>query len=362
MQLLCRCDNCLLLAMVLNIDDIILRSNETTEDNYSLVPAYNRKPILHQKPFIWDNVIYVIASSIFGLSVSGVIIDFFNSDKYSVVCFSPFESRSQYMYVNGYCNKYIPIQEYFAVALMLHAAALVAPHYIWRVQFSAQIDCFFRHVSRIETLRDRDTGKYPPNNYNIVNNLQREFSDKKTILKSYIAKLVLQFLVILISFATNWYIFGNIDSNITFDCYDDDEINQSFGNVTCAFPRKLFINVLQVTDYCLLVVAVMILTCGLLWTFLYNHSIEDDKIAEFCYNSGIDPKYYYYKPLKKWLKWCRMENDFMFLLASLLATDTAVRRVFKAILIEDTIFEKFSTQLAPSKKKAQKSIAKGRAR
>ena len=324
----------------------ILQLNGTTEKNNSLMSALQKKPALQQKPFIWDNVIFILASSIFGLSISGIIIELFQPEKYTVACFSPFGNRAQYTYINSYCHKYIPIAEYFAVALMLHVAALVIPHHLWKAFFSAQIDCFFRHASRLETLRDRDTGKYPRKNYDIVNYLQREFNDKKTMLRSYIAKLVMQFVLILIAIAANWYVFRGIDSDITFECYDDHKISQLFSNVTCAYPRKLFINVLQVVDYSLLVAGIFMLIIGLLWSFLHNHATGDDTIAEFCYNSSIDPKYYYYKSSKKWLGWCQMKSDFVFLLGSLLESDTGARRVFKAILIEDAIFEIFSTQLA----------------
>ena len=312
-------------------------------------PATKKKPSLNQKLFIWDNVIYVLASIIFGLGASSIIVEFFNPHKFTLACFSPFEGRAQYTYVNSYCYKYIPVEEYFAVALMLHVAVLVVPHYLWNVFFSAKIDCFFRLVSQLEILRDRQTGKYPRKNDYTVQYLKRQFSNKKTILWSYITKLVSQFILILISGAVNGYVFGGIDSNITFECYDDNEISQLFGNVTCAYPRKLFINVLQVADYCLLAVGIIMIIIGLFWIFLYNHSIEDEKIAKFCYESGIDPKYYYSKPVKKRLGWYQMKDDFMFLLSILLATDYGFRKVFEAILIEDTIFQKFVTELAAYK-------------
>ena len=337
------------LDMTLKSNGISLRLNETTEEYDCPNQILEKKSILQLKSFIWDDIIFVLASTIFGLSISGLFIDFLKPEKYTLACFSPFENQAQYTYVNSYCYKYIPVEEYFSVALILHAAALVVPHYLWKFYFSAKFNCFSRLVSKLETLRDRNTGKYPCKNYHIVEYLKTKFADKKFILTSYITKLVLQFILILILVAFNWYIFRGIDSTITFECYDDNEISQLFGNITCAYPQKRFINVLQVADYCLLGVAIIMIIIGLFWSLLYNHSIEDKKVANFCYDSGVDSKYYYHRKLKKRLKCCQMKDDFMFLLAALLTTDSGFRQVFKDILIEEIILEKFTTKLAADK-------------
>ena len=86
----------------------------------------------------------------------------------------------------------------------------------------------------------------------------------------------------------------------------------------------------------------MVLGFGLWWCLLYNHSSEDE-IAQFCYESSIDTKYY--KPSKTLLSWHQMKNDFKFLLASLLATNSGLRRVFKTIHIENIIFQKFNDDI-----------------
>ena len=131
--------------------------------------------------------------------------------------------------------------------------------------------------------------------------------------------------------------------NIKFECYDDSEGSQLFGNVTCAYPRKLFINVLQVADYLLLSVAMMVLGFSLCWYLLYNHSPEGS-MAQFCYDSCIDTKYCY-KPSKTWISWHKMKDDFKILLASLLATDSGLKKVFKNILIHNIISQKFYADL-----------------
>ena len=309
----------------------------------------NRKPnaeentssstILNPKPFVWDSIIFSLASTIFGLSVSGIIVEFFKSDQNSVTCFTELENRAQYTFINNYCYKFLRTAEYFPVILVLHAAALLIPHFLWKIIFSAQFDSFFSHAAKVETLRDIKTGEYPHKNYTIVDYLQKEFDDRKAILKTYILKLISQLLLMLISVAVNVTVFNDINFNITFDCNDDNERSQLFGNVTCAYPRKIFINVLQVADHILLAVAIIVLLFGLFWCLFYNHCTQD-KIADFCYQSCIDAKYY--KPPGNKLGCRQMKNDLSFLLAVLSATNTGLGGIFKKILVENVICKKFS--------------------
>ena len=312
-----------------------LINKQKAEENVS---SSNLKP----KPFFWDSIIFSLASIIVGLSISSVIVDFFKSNDNAVACFSELENQAQYTYINSYCQKYLPIVDYFSVALLIHAAALLVPHYLWKVFFSAQFDSFFSHAAELETLLDRDTGEYSHKNYNIVNFLQREFCDKKAIFTMYATKIILQILLVLSALAINLAVFTSINFDITFECYDNNERSQLFGNVTCAYPKKLYINLLQVADYVLLVIALMVLGFSLCWCLLYNHSAEDE-IAQFCYDSCIDAKYY--KPSKRWLTWYQLKNDFKFLLVLLLATNAGVGRVFKSILIEGIITQKFNADI-----------------
>ena len=298
-------------------------------------------PTLNPKPFVWDSIIFSLASVIFGLSVSGIIVEFFKSDQNSVTCFTKLENRAQYTYINNYCYKFLRTTEYFPVILVLHAAALLIPHYLWKVVFNAQFDFFFSHAAKVETLRDIKTGEYPHKNYNIVDYLQKEFNNRKAILKSYIVKLFLQLLLVLTSIAVNATIFNDINFNITFDCNDDNERSQLFGNVTCAYPRKIFINVLQVADNIILGVAILVLVFSLFWCLFYNHCTQG-KIADFCYHSCIDAKYY--KPPGNKLSCRQLKDDLSFLLTLLSATNTGLGGIFKKILVENIICQKFSDE------------------
>jgi len=294
-----------------------------------------RPPPLEPKPFFWDSIIFYLVSAILGLSISGIIVEFLRPDQNLVACFTPLENRAQHTYINSFCHKYLPRAEYFSVALVIHAAALLVPHYLWKVYVSAQVDFFFSHAAKLETLRERDTGEYPHKNFSIVDYMHREFYDRKIILILYITKLSLQFFLVGISFVMSTFIFTEFD--VTFECHEDER-SQLFGNVTCAYARILFINVLRVADYILLSVAMVILAIGIYWCLFHSHPTELAHLAtsQFCYDSCINSKHY--KPRKRY----RLKNDFHFLLASLYATNAGLGRVFKSVQIANDISHELS--------------------
>ena len=290
--------------------------------------------VLKQRTFFWDSIIYSIAFYIFGLSVSSIIAELFKSNENSVACFTSSENRDQNTYVNSYCHKHIPETEYFPLMLVLQATFLIIPHYVWKAVNSAEFESFFSHAAEVKILRKVNTGKYPHKNYTIVNYLQREFEDSYLILGSYVLKLVVQLVFVLAMLAVNVNVLGGTSKDITFECNDD---NQIFGNVTCAYPRMLFNDVLLGIDYFLLVVAVIMLVIGFHWLLFWNHSTKDNKeIATFCFESCIDAQYYYKRFQKFPRGWCQMKNDFSFLIASL---HSGLKRVFRTIQIEDLIFQ-----------------------
>lgn len=293
-------------------------------------------PTLQPKPFFWDSIIFYLVSAILGLSVSGIIVEFLRPDQNLVACFSPLDNRAQYTYINSYCHKYLPIAEYFSVALVIHAGALVVPHYLWKVYVSSQFDFFFNHAAKLETLRERDTGEYPHKNFSIVDYIHREFYDRKLILGLYVAKLCCQLLLVAISFVVSTIVFT--DFEVTFECHEDVKRSHLFGNVTCAYARILFINVLRVADYILLSLAMAILAFGIYWCLLHSHPTELGHLAtsQFCYDACINSKYYKAK------KWYRLKNDFHFLLTSLYATNAGLGRVFKSIQIANDISHELS--------------------
>ena len=243
--------------------------------------------------------------------------------------------------------------------VLVQVATLVAPHYVWKVVFRAKFESFLSHVAKVEILREKSTGKYRYHNYTIVKYLQREFGDSHSISTFYCLKLMLQIAIVLGCFGANIYVLEGITvsditlsyitlsditkSDIKFKCNDDDQLfdNELFNNVTCVYPRKDEINILMRINYVLLVIALLMLIIGLFWFFCWNHSkMKNEDIANFCYNSCIDPQYCYNLPRRcNFPLGClQMSDDFTLLLASL---HYGYRRVFRTIIIERKIRKKF---------------------
>ena len=298
-------------------------------------------PILKPKSFSWDAIIFSLAYAIFGLSISGIIVDFFKSGENSVACFYDnitLENRDWYIYINSYCYKELSNGEFFPLILVVQTASLIVPHHLWKVIFSTEFDSFFSHAAMVQILREPNTGQYPIKNYRIVNYLQREFACRRHIVVGYIFKLIFQLLLVIIMIIINDVEFKGINNEIIFECSYDEEIDQVFDNVTCANPRKPFINVLKITDYVLLGSAAFVLLIGLvrcMWTCTcVSEGKYETTAAKICYESCIEPQYYHKPSFKSSIRSFQMNNDFEFLFALL---HFGYGRVFRTILIEKEI-------------------------
>ena len=291
---------------------------------------------LKPKYYIWDKIIFFLAAAIFGLSISSFIVEFLKSDEYSLACSSSFENQGRYTYINSYCHKHLPRGEFFPMILVAHAVLLVLPHYLWEATFSKQFDSFFSHADKISLLRDSETGKYPVQNYKIVNYLQSVFGYRNHIMTSYFIKLCIQLFFVASMLFINFVWFREINDDIMFECSDDKEMIQVFGgNVTCANPRKLFTNIFKGIDYALLSLAAIVLIVGewlVLFPYCFKIKNNTKSVTTFCYGSCIDSEYYYKPSTRLYLWYFKSNNDFEFFLDLL---DFGLRRIFETILIDN---------------------------
>ena len=301
-----------------------------------------RKPektsVLEPKLFFWDNIIFYLASAILGLSVSNIVVDFLRPEPNAVACFvASLNNRDQVAYVNNYCNDFLPFAENFSLALVIHGVLLLAPHYLWKVYFSARIDFFFTHAAKLETLRDRDTGEYPHKNFNVVDYMHREFHEKKDILRGYLMKLLAQCFIALLAICTTIGLFHNF--GIRFYCPDTDD-PPLFEGATCSYAKLRFVSVLRWADYVFLSLSVITIGYGLYWYLIRSHpELGHQDTSQFCYDSCINSKHYRVK------KRYRLENDLHFLLVSLFATNAGLGRVFKSVQIASDISQELSAHL-----------------
>ena len=334
------------------------RPNELISSEKEKKPV-ETSPVLEPKLFFWDNIIFYLASAILGLSVSNIIVDFLRPEPNSVACFSVFDNRDQAAYVNNYCNDSLPFSENFTLALVIHGVLLLAPHYLWKVYFSARIDFFFTHAAKLETLRDRNTGEYPHKNFNVVDYMHREFHERKDILRGYIIKLLSQLFIAVLAISSTAGLFQ--DFNIQFYCSDmplDDE-DPAFQNIKCSYAKLRFVSVLRWFDYIFLALSVITICYGLFyWCLLKNHpELGHQETSHFCYDSCINSKHYqtkleinkkwcYFQTVLTWLKVrYRLENDLHFLLVSLFSTNAGLGRVFKSVQIANDISQELSAHL-----------------
>ena len=316
-------------------------SKPTELSSEKLSEKSEKKPTSEQKLFFWDNIIFYLASAILGLTISNIVVDFLRPEPNSVACFSSFNDRDQAAYVNNYCNDFLPFSENFVLFLVIHGILLLAPHYLWKVYFSARIDFFFTHAAKLETLRDRDTGEYPHENFKVVDYMHREFIERKDILIGYIIKLSLQLFVAVLAISTTAGLFQDDQFKIQFDCPClDDEADPIFWRVKCSYAKLRFVSILRIADYIFLGLSVIIIVYGLYWCLLRSHpELGHQETSQFCYDSCINSKHYVSK------KWYRLQNDLHFLLVSLFATNAGLGRVFKSIQIANDISQELSAHL-----------------
>ena len=335
------------------------RSEKLAETSRS--DSTQKDPHLEPKLFFWDNIIFYLASAILGLTISNIVVDFVRPEPNTVACYTPLNtSRDQTIFINNYCNDYLPFSENFTFALVIHGAALLLPYYLWKAYFSARIDFFFTHAAKLETLRDRNTGEYPHRNFNVVDYMHREFQERRDILIGYMLKLILQFIIAIVAIATTAGLFQ--DFTIQFYCSDVDDEDPVFQQVKCSYAKLRFVSILRWADYAFLGLSVAAVAYGLYWCLLKNHpELGHQETSQFCYDSCINSKHCETK--KRWYhldlllllnsafstkakrKRYHLESDLHFLLVSLFSTNAGLGRVFKSVQVANDISQELNAHL-----------------
>ena len=347
----------------------------TVQESILKKPDNEEKKKLQPKLFFWDNIIFYLASAILGLSVTNIVVDFLRPEPNAVVCFTSGNNRDHTAYINNYCYKDLPFSENFTLALAIHGTLILVPHYLWRVYFNARVDFFFNDAADLEKLRDRDTGKYPPRNFEIVDYLDRNFRETKGILRGYKIKLISQLVMVAGAIITTAVLFN--DFTIQFHCDDeplDPDNDTTFERVRCSYAKLRFISTLRWIDFVFLGLSGLIILYGLYWCLPMKGHAELGylKISRFCFDSCINSKHYVAQPnnllyhiaklwpiclivkvlpenwfssgLEKW-SFDHLETDLHFLLLSLFATDAGLGEVFKSVQIANDISQKLSDHL-----------------
>lgn len=323
--------------------------------------------VVKQKDFYWDQIALVLVSAMLGLSFLEISIEFFRGSE--VKCFVDIDNftESKGEYINSYCYGSLPNTQYYLVFILITGLIIIAPHYLWSAYYAAQFDFFFDLVRKLDRLRDTNTGEYRPHNFARVRKLEDAFK-KSQIFISYKLKLLFQLFICLAALLLNIGFFQDGDFNPRFDCPKncalDGDGNQSVTKCSdlqwplnerfhCVYNSFTLLYFLHKTMYGLLVLIIIVLVIGLIWSSLSRHAnqLGAKRVADFCFHSCLHPEAFSFTSWKTLLTKCRyldlssaqfinsfnprIENDLDFLLIRLFTADSGHGQVFRDIQISN---------------------------
>ena len=359
-----------LLSPPISANEIIFRpqkeesSKETSGDEDEHEAENNS---IQPKDFFWDQFLTYLATAIALLTLLDITRQFFHGAG-GPLCSVPSNllgnngdatARDQVAYVNTYCLQSLSLSEYYPVFILLQGILLVAPHYLWSALFGGQFDFFFELVRQLDRLRDSNTGEYRPRNFEIVKKLEKEFPKRKWyqfgIFQLYMIKLTLQLIIALGSLLLNPTLFPQQSFAFSFECpsnFNTDYVASSGNNsnlnttyvlppgwslpssVQCVYPSFRIFSKIQIANYVLLILAVVIAGCGLFWCFKrHTNALGYKEIALFAFTSCLRPDDYVYEHFVKQPFSPRIKNDLDFLLTRLFRADSGHGQVFKDLQV-----------------------------
>ena len=304
---------------------------------------------IQPKEFFWDQFLIYVSTIVALLTVLDVTLQFFRGG--GLMCRIPglveldnvttVVTRDEVAYVNSFCQQSLSLAEYYPLFVLIQGLILAAPHYLWASLFAGQFDFFFGLVRQLDRLRSSETGDYRTKNFDIVNKLEKQFPRKwkwLSIFTFYIAKLVLQLLVVLLSLVINAFVFQTEHFNFSFDCPRQlDPPPKGWWlpfQVTCTFTSFRLHQQLQRVNYFLLSLGFIVIVYGLVWCAKRHvNALGFKEAALFSFSSSLHPDHYVNEPFYKSPLEPGIRNDLDFLLMRLFRADSGHGRVFKDIQV-----------------------------
>jgi hypothetical protein len=290
---------------------------------------------IHFEEFQWDYFLKWLVTTILGLTLLNASVDFLRN--YAVSCYIDTANRDEATYVNNYCFGSLPQTEYFTLYVIIHGALIYVPHILWKTINSAYLKFFFNLVNSLDRLRDRSTGDYRPQNFDIILRIENEFTMRRLFL-TYILKLVIQLVFSIGSILFSAIYFHNF--KYVFRCPTNIEVSpvgwHLNSTVDCVYPSLRFLNLLQYADFLLLVLITFLLFYGLIWC-IWRHPDElgYKTIAEMCSRSCLIATDYHYKQKKLSVRYDCIGTDVDFLLMVLFRASSGAGATMKDMLIEN---------------------------
>lgn len=256
------------------------------------------------RDLFWDKVVLFLASAIVALTAVDILTELLRGGS-NIACYLPAEldlSEGQESFTNSFCAQSVPDTQYLPIFVLIHGLLIPICHYIWKSNFSDQLNLFFNIASELSKLNDQATGSYPPRNLVIVKKLESKFSTygKRVIFTWYQLKLCAQLLIALVSLFTTAFVFTEFD--VDFLCPKNGSDNSSWPfpgeQVTCIFTSLRLFALVRVFDILLLVLIVLVLVWGLVWS-VWRHPYElgYKNVALFSFNTGLQGSFFVPRPM-----------------------------------------------------------------
>lgn len=264
-------------------------------------------PAPQSRDFFWDSITLYVVAVILSLTVIDVVTEFLRDSQ--VQCFLPNDTDSSFSsdiqnYIIEFCSGHLPALQLLPSVIAIHAISILAPHYIWLNAYGAELDFFFRHVSKLERTRKGETGDYPPINYAISKQLEEafsKFSRRNGMYWLYIMKICLQFFFCIVGIVLVPALFRRGEQSIVFECPADESDTKretwplpDYETVFCVFsPLHLLQQIWVVYLFLLALTAFVMMVNLLLLVKWHTHELGFENCAEFSFQTGISYRYYY---------------------------------------------------------------------
>ena len=322
------------------------RSDSETDDTLS-------ESRQQEKELIWDQILLYVST--FGLTLSLIPVVARVLVDRSVACNSPGNftgTRDQLNYVVVWCSRHVRSLEELPLLILFQSLCLIAPHVTWKAYASAAFEEFFSGSLRVGKLRMKTTGSYDEDTIRLVRHLWDRYTRTHSVRTSYRVKLFLHFFVCLIFLPIIIVLYDGGDLLSARDIFcpniggDRIQVNVTRGiptwTVWCTHASSLSFQCVWIANVCLLLLGFLASVRGLWWLHT-SHGKELDYRGQcdFYYHLGIsygDDSLFITRKLET-----KVHNDFNFLLMMLYGLDKGQGEVFRNLIVEFLLQERWKT-------------------
>lgn len=251
-------------------------------------------------------------------------------------------SIQQSEYLNNFCSDSVPLTEYFPVFILAQGLLLVLPHFFWRNVFAGDFNSFTATILKIDRLHNYNYVEFSRKSYDLLQNLEHEFSTKRVII-GYLLKLIGQIVICVFSIIFSATVFRNY--LFSFDCDVNIPLGHVSGNqqlnatIPCVYTNLRTLSIIRYIDYVLVVIAMVLLLCGLIWFFKrHTKELGIEEVVTFTFESFLPPSRYIFPSLScNTLFRPRILCDLDFFVMKLFREDPHHGYVLRAIRIQKSL-------------------------